>query len=248
MREVRERVQEDKIKGRGNARRRTGIQRQLTAKLRRELVRNRQSDNQNAGVQATDRIVHAMKRLTSGTVGALAGLMGSSVLLVALCMVVLIAGVAASPFGILFANESVLGAVTLDEAVAEIEQEYSKTLEELQEGDYDSVSIQGAPPDWKEVVVVFAVQTTINNGIDVAVLDVERVEKLRTVFWDMCILTSKVEVIFHLDTNSRDGVDTSWIERKLKITIEAKSADDMRIEYNFDAAQNDVLSELLNMI
>lgn len=246
MREVRERSKEDKVRGRGNRRFRTGIHRQLTAKLRRELMKGQRNDGRNAGVQAVDGIAHGVKRLTSVTVGALAGAVGGSVVLVALCMVLLIAGVMASPFGILFANEPVSGAVSLSEAVEEINREYTETLETLQEGDYDSIVVQGTPPDWREVVAVFAVHMTTNGGMDVAILDAEYVKKLRTVFWDMCTITSEVEIIFHPDTNSRDGMDTSWIERKLKITIETKSADEMRMEYDFDAVQNDALSELLS--
>ena len=81
--------------------------------------------------------------------------------------------------------------------------------------------------------------------MDVATLDPERVEKLKEVFWDMNAITSEVETIDHPDSDPDDDVDDSWTEQNLHITITAKTAEEMKVEYNFTEKQKKVLDELL---
>ena len=152
----------------------------------------------------------------------------------------------ASPFGILFSNEPTPGAVPLSVAVGNLNMELSNTLESLQSGDYDSVDVQGQGPDWREVVAVFAAKTAgADDGVDVAALTPDRVDRLKAVFWDMCIVTSEVETVDHPDSDPDDGTDDSWTERVLHITVTAKTAEDMRRSYAFSEYQNQALTELL---
>lgn len=124
--------------------------------------------------------------------------------------------------------------------------EYAAELDELQAGDYDEIILDGAPPDWREVVAVFAVRTAgADDGVDVVTLDADRIDRLKAVFWDMTELSSEVESIEHGDSDPNDGVDDSWTETILTITITAKTADDMRTQYAFTAQQNNTLDELL---
>ena len=134
----------------------------------------------------------------------------------------------ASPFGILFANEPADStSVALSTAIAQINEEYAGKLEELQAGDYDQIIIDGAPPDWREVVAVFAV------------------ERLREVFWDMVSLSSEAETIDHPDSDPDDGEDDSWTETILTISVTGKTVDEMREHYAFTDEQNDMLDDLL---
>ena len=116
-------------------------------------------------------------------------------------------------------------------------------MEELQAGGaYDGVEVHGQPPGWPEVLAVFAARTAgAEDGVDVAVLDPERVERLRTVFWDMTKLTTQVETIEHTGT----GEDSGWTESILHITITPRTPDDMRVFYQFTDDQNEALDELL---
>ena len=187
----------------------------------------------------------AVKTAVSSGIGALAGLMGGALLPV-LLVVLLVGGIVASPIGIFFSNEAGTGTVTLREAIGQINREYGDKLLELQAGDYSSVVVEGGPPAWREVVAVFAVKTAgADDGVDVATLDNDRVERLRAVFWDMCSVTSEVETIDHPDSDPDDDTDDSWTERVLHITVTPRTADEMRTIYNFTAAQNSALTELL---
>ena len=102
------------------------------------------------------RLGEAAVQTAKAMVSAVAGLFGGGVLLMLVCVVMLVAAVVASPFGILFTTEPSPGSITLNAAVAQINVEYNEKLEELQSGDYDSVQLHGAPPEWRQVVAVFA--------------------------------------------------------------------------------------------
>ena len=157
--------------------------------------------------------------------------------------IVLVAALMASPFGILFANEPSPNTIPLNAAVAEVGKEACSTLAELQDGDYDSIDLTGALPDWREVIAVFAARTAgAENGVDVATMDADRVDRLKAVFWDMTEIMSEVETIYH--DGGEDGED--WTERILHLAVEAKSAEEMSIAYRFTVYQKKALAELLD--
>lgn len=187
----------------------------------------------NLGKKAAQAVVHAATALVS----ALVGLVGGAVLLLALCVIMLVAAVVSSPFGIFFADQQKEpDAVSPNAAIAQINVEYTEKLADLQAGNYDSIQIHGQPPDWREVLAVFACKTaSAEDGVDVATLDPDRVERLRQVFWDMTAITTEKETV-----DGEDGDETI-----LHITIEAKTADDMREIYAFTDYQNEALDALL---
>lgn len=200
----------------------------------KETARNAANLSKKAAI-ATTKAVKAL-------IGALSALMGGVVLVAALCVIFLVAAVIASPFGILFANEPSPGAVPLNVAVSQINMELTDKLSLLQAGTYDSIDIQGAGPDWREVTAVFACKTAMGaDSVDVAALAPDRVERLKAVFWDMCSITSSPETIDHPAV----GSTAAWSEKVLHITITAKTADDMRTAYLFNSEQNSSLTELL---
>ena len=157
--------------------------------------------------------------------------------------IVLVAALMASPFGILFANEPSPDTIPLNAAVAEVSKEVCSTLTELQDGNYDSIDLTGVLPDWREVIAVFAARTAgAENGVDVATMDADRVDRLKTVFWDMTEITSEVDTIHH--DGGENGED--WTEHILHLAVAAKSAEEMSTDYRFTAYQKKALAELLD--
>ena len=197
-----------------------------------------------AAADVSRRLAVAVAKAAAAVVSAVAGLAGGAILLAALCVVILVAAVVASPFGILFSDQHrEPGAVPPNVAIAQINVEYAAKLEELQAGDYDSIQLQGQPPDWRQVLAVFACKTAgTDDGVDVTVLDPDRVERLRAVFWDMTVISSQVETIDHPGSGEDDE---GWTERILHITIKARTPDDMRVYYQFTDYQNGAMDELL---
>jgi len=194
-------------------------------------------------VVLTRKLAAAVSRAAAALVSSLAALAGGAVLLVALVIIIVIAAVANSPFGLFFAQErNAPGALSVSEAVNEVNIRYNAQLEALQAGDYDDIVIQGQAADWPEVLAVFAARYAgAEDGVDVATLDADRVAKLTAVFWDMTAITSWVETIDHPGDEDSEG----WTEYILHITITAQTADDMKAKYAFTDYQNSALDELL---
>ena len=195
-----------------------------------------------AKVQAVQTIGRGIASAASSIVAA----GGGAVVLVLLLMVILVAAIVASPFGILFSNESrEAGVVPLSAAVAQVNYEFNERLETLQTADdYDSISVTGQPADWIEVLAVFAVKVAGSNdadAADVATMDADRIARLKAVFWDMTVIKTEVETINHPGSGDDDG----WTERNLYITITAKTAEKMKTAYHFNRNQIAALDELL---
>ena len=221
----------------------------ITSKARQKAQREAQRSIFQRTKQAAKTTANLSKKAALATakavkalIGVLSALMGGTVLVAALCVIFLVAAVIASPFGILFANEPSPGAVPLNAAVSQINMELTDKLALLQAGTYDSIDIQGAGPDWREVAAVFACKTAMGtDSVDVAALTPDKVDRLKAVFWDMCVITSSPETINHPAV----GSTAAWSEKILHITITAKTAEDMRTAYLFTSEQNSTLTGLL---
>lgn len=187
----------------------------------------------------------AILKAIQSTITMLVGIFGGVGLVVILLGILLIGAILASPFGILFANEPSPESIPLSSAVAQISMEFSTKLNELQEGEFGDITIDGEPPEWIEVIAVFACHVAGgDDGVDVMILDEEKVDKLRNVFWDMCVITTEEETEAWTDPTTPTDTSTEPTVN-LTITIEAKTADDMRLFYSFSESQNDALTELL---
>ena len=191
----------------------------------------------------TRKLTAAVVRAVSALVSSLISLVGGSVLLVAVIIIIVIGAVASSPFGLFFAQErNAPGTLSVSEAVNEVNIDYNSRLENLQAGEYDDIVIQGQAADWPDVLAVFAGRFAgADDGVDVATLDADRVEKLTAVFWDMTEISSWVETIEHPGSGDSGG----WTEYILHIVITSKTSDDMRTVYTFTDYQNSALDELL---
>ena len=193
-------------------------------------------------------MVQAVQTIGRGIASAASSIVaagGGTVVLVLLLTVILVAAIVASPFGILFSNESrEAGVVPLSAAVAQVNYEFNERLETLQTADdYDSISVTGQPADWVEVLAVFAVKVAGADvdAADVATMDADRIVRLKAVFWDMTVIKTEVETINHPGSGDDDG----WTERNLYITITAKTAEEMKTAYHFNRNQIAALEELL---
>ena len=232
----------------------TPAEKKTTAKRLAERMRQKaKTEAQRTMAQGTKKTAKAAADLSrkaaaatakavKSLIGALSALVGGATLAAALCVIFLIAAVIASPFGLLFSNEPSPGAVPLNAAVTRINIELTDKLALLQAGDYDSIDIQGTGPDWREAAAVFACKTALGaDGVDVAALTPDRVDRLKAVFWDMCEIASSVETIDHPASGSAEA----RTEKILHITITARTADEMRTAYLFTPEQDRALTEFL---
>ena len=229
------------------------ITRRARAAAQRKAQRKMLQESAQSGGRASKKLgsvaVQAVKEIGKGVASAVSSILsagGGAVVLVLILTVILVAAIVASPFGILFSNESrEAGVVPISAAVAQVNYEFNERLETLQTADdYDSISVTGQPADWIEVLAVFAVKVAGSNdadAADVATMDADRIARLKAVFWDMTTITHRIEVIQHPGSGDDDG----WTERNLYITITAKTAEEMKTAYHFNRNQIAALDELL---
>ena len=217
-------------------------------KAQRKMLQESAQSGGRASKKLGSAAVQAVKEIGKGVASAVSSILsagGGAVVLVLLLTVILVAAIVASPFGILFSNESrEAGVVPISAAVAQINYDFNAELEALQTAeDYDSISVTGQPADWVEVLAVFAVKVAgaDADAADVATMDADRIARLKAVFWDMTTIAHRIEVIDHPGSGDDDG----WTERNLYITITAKTAEEMKTAYRFNRNQIAALDELL---
>ena len=226
----------------------------ITHRARAAAQRKMLQESAQSGGRASKKLgsvaVQAVKEIGKGvasTVSSILSAGGGAVVLVLILTVILVAAIVASPFGILFSNESrEASVVPISAAVAQVNYDFNERLETLQTADdYDSISVDGQAADWIEVLAVFAVKVAGSDDVDaadVATMDADRIARLKAVFWDMTTITHRVEVIHHPGSGEDDD---GWTEKNLYITISAKTAEEMKTEYHFDRNQITALEDLL---
>lgn len=167
---------------------------------------------------------------------------GGGIFAFLLFLVLALGAVIASPFGIFAAGENdTPGTITPSAAIAQVNEEYADKLDEIQNSfdGYSRIETDGEPPDWREVLAVFAVKVAGSDGddaTDVATFDEDRVKRLKKVFWDMVEVWGEV-------------VEVEEGELKVKVLIlhiESKIVDEMRDFYHFTEYQNSALDALLD--
>ena len=219
----------------------------------RKMVMQSAGSTQRGVRQLAQWAAAAAKAIVQTAKAAVSGLFaagGGVVVLILLLLLIMVGAIAASPFGILFSNESSTpDTVPLSAAIAQVNYDFNSQLEALQGADtYDDVTIAGEMADWVEVLAIFAVKTAGSNDVDatdVVTMDADRVNRLKAVFSDMNIITSTVETIHHADSDPDDDTDDSWTEKILHIMITEKTAAEMETEYGFTAQQMTAVDELL---
>lgn len=212
------------------------------------------------------RIIKMVIKAVALLVKGLAALLGvSSTFIVLLCIVMAIAAVISSPFGIFVSGENMDADVKpLSRIVQEQDAEFANRLAEIQQsaGRVDRVEVHypGSADNtridnWMDIIAVFAVKTVTDseNGMDVATLDAIRTGIIQSVFWDMNQLESHVETIQHTETVTVEHEDgstseetTTSSERILHITVTSKTAEQQADSYHFTNEQIDIMKEMMS--
>lgn len=211
-------------------------------------------------------IIKMVVKATALLVKGLTALLGfSGSVIVVLCIVMAIAAVISSPFGIFVSGENTDADVKpLTRIVQEIDDEFAAQLVDIQQaaGNVDRVEYHypGSADNtridnWMDIIAVFAVKTVTDaeNGMDVATLDATRNGIIRSVFWDMNSLESRVETIEHKETVTVEHEDGSTseetftrYERILHITVTSHTAEQQADIYRFTNEQIEIMKEMLS--
>ncbi|WP_052098195.1 C40 family peptidase [Paenibacillus stellifer] len=212
------------------------------------------------------RIIKMVVKAAAMLVKGLTALLGiSSTVIVLLCIVMAIAAVISSPFGIFVSGENTDADVKpLSRIVQEMDAEFESKLEEIQQsaGNVDRVEIHYTDSadntridNWADIIAVFAVKTVMDteNGMDVVTLDATRIGIIHEVFWEINQVESHVETIEHTEmvtVQHEDGSSsketTTTYERILHITVNSRTAERQAEAYHFTNEQMDLMKEMLS--
>lgn len=198
----------------------------------------------------------AVKAIIAGVKALIAAIAAGGwvavLVIVIICLIALIVG---SCFGIFFSSEDTGSDQTMYEVVREINTDYDNQLENAKQSYvYDDLEMYGSRAVWKEVLSVYAVKTTTdpNNAQEVASMDDGKKALLKEIFWAMNVISARTDTF--QTTQYTDTVDdngnivqeqTTVTKTVLYITVSHKSADEMAVEYGFNADQKEQLAALL---
>lgn len=220
-----------------------------TRKMQQQLMREtakKSAETAKSTAKGLSRLKNAVVRAGKAIVRAAVGLLGGAGGLIALVLVIGgAAAVVGTPFGVFWSGQDA-DAQSVPQAVATINAEFAAKINQIEtEHPAESVTIHrvsGGVSDlsitnWTDIVAVFAVKTAgaDADATDVVTMDEERIDLLRTIFWDMNAVTYTVET-------TGDGEDSETI---LHITITSKTAEEMPDVYHFNKSQRQALTEML---
>ena len=206
-----------------------------------------------AAVRATAAAVKAIISATKALVAAIAA--GGWIVALVIVVICLIGLVVGSCFGIFFSGEDSGTGQTMQTAVREINADYQESLDEIRAShSYDVLEMSGSRAVWKEVLAVYAVQTTTDpdSAQEVATMDDGKLELLRDVFWQMNEISSSTSTRTETVVETSDDGNGNIVETEvtvtqtyLYITVSHKTAQEMADQLGFDQDQREQLAELL---
>ena len=204
--------------------------------------------------KVVDAVMAGLKALWAATQTLVAAIAAGGttavIIIVIICMIALVLG---SAFGIFFASESTGSGISIQEAVTQLNGEYQNRLEEIETTvPHDRQEIESNDGSyaiaWQDVLAVFAARTSgAEDGMTVAFIDTDNMNRLREILWDMNAVAYRTDTSTHdVEVPDEDGNTTTTTVTETVLTIELthKTAEEMRTEYSFNDRQNEFLTQL----
>ncbi|MEF2663361.1 MAG: hypothetical protein U0M92_03475 [Bacilli bacterium] len=228
---------------------------QKTQKIAKETIKASQRAKKIAqetarGIKlAIKATISAIKGIIAGTKALITALIaGGWVVVIIIIIICLIGLLCTSIFGIFFSSEKTgNNSITMKDVVAECNQEFADKLQSIQDQNpHDDYVLEGSMASWKDILLVYTIKTTNgNNQQEVITIDNNKKAIVKQVFWDMNNLSSEVKT----EKVTEQGINTNELpkeveKRVLHITINSKSAEQMKNEYHFNSAQLNQFNEL----
>ena len=135
----------------------------------------------------------------------------------------------------------------MNEVVAECNQEFADKIQSIQDTNpHEDYVLDGSMASWKDILLIYTVkQSNGLNATDVVTMDNNKKSILKKIFWDMNSLSSEVKVEKVIEQGVNVNEEPKEVQKKvLHIKITSKTVEDMKLQYNFNAAQNKQLAEL----
>ena len=225
----------------------TAVAAKKTAQAAAKSAKMTAAATKKAGVAAVKaaivigKAVAAAVKAAAAAVGKVAAAIaaGGSASVVIIVLVAAVGLIAGSVYGIFLSGETSGEEDSLPKAVWEINAEYLQLLEQLKRSSgCSSTQITGGPPDWRQVLAVYAAAVAMDpkQGEEVVTMSEEKKQRLREIFGLMTEVSSSV-----LTEPDEQGGQ----RRVLQITVSALSAEAAAKKLNFTLEQEQMMSELL---
>lgn len=197
-------------------------------------------------IKATISVIKAIIAGVKSLVAMLAA--GGSLAAIAIVIICLVGLLVTSIFGIFFSSEKTSkNGITMKDVVMECNQEFSNKLDSIQASNpHDEYVLEGNMASWKDILLIYSVkQSNGKNEQEVITMDNTKKQIVKNIFWDMNEITSEVKT----ETYKASKVNTSDItkdeqKRVLHIYIKSKTAEEMKVKYNFNTLQLKQYNEL----
>lgn len=220
----------------------------ITREAAMQMARHQQTTKAaETAVQKTAQAAgRALRSILAAARSLIVAMMAGGSTVVSLVLIICLIGLLiASPFGNFFSGENSGTGYTMPDAVSMLNSEFSARIEQIKaenphdELDMDNAGSAAMVSNWRDVLTIYAVQTTTNDTSpdEVATLTEEKMEILREIFWDMNAISYRLETV----SGGEDAGDTVI----LHITVTVKDHLQMADEYRFNADQRKLLEELI---
>ncbi len=211
-------------------------------------------------IEGTKKSVQGTKVLIKATISAIKAIIagikslvamlaaGGSLATIAIVIICLVGLLVTSIFGIFFSSEKTSkNGITMKDVVMECNQEFSNKLDSIQASNpHDEYVLDGNMASWKDILLIYSIkQSNGKNEQEVITIDNNKKQIVKNIFWDMNEITSEVK----METYKASKVNTNDMtkdeqKRVLHIYIKSKTAEEMKIKYNFNALQLKQYNEL----
>lgn len=212
-----------------------------------------------AAAHAAKAAAHAIAAIIKGIILATKALItaiaaGGWVAVLVILVICLIGLLVGSIFGIFFSGEDSGTGQTMQTAISEINTEYTGKIDEIKAGStYDTLEISGSRASWPDVLAVYAVKTNTDPEApqEVATMDDNKKALLKSIFWDMHVLSHRTETRTETEVIVTDDGNGNLVENQqtvtktyLLISVTHKSVEEMVSQYSFSGDQQAQLAEL----
>ena len=177
----------------------------------------------------------------------------AAVVVIVICIIGLLF---ASPFGVFFSGEAEPDGTKMCDVVREINSDFEKKINAIKMStEYDRFEIAGTRSPWKEVLAVYAVQTSTDvlNPREVVTIDEGKRQLLEEMFWSMNVIhhgvrtETKTETVWITDDEGKlvEAIEEAE-EKILSVFIDGKTASRMADGLAFSEEQKEQLNTLLD--
>ena len=193
--------------------------------------------------------ISAIKGIVISTKALITAIMAGGWLAVAIILVVcLVAMLCSSIFGIFLSSEKKsTNYLTMKEVVVECNQEFADRLQNIQdENPHDDYILEGTIASWKDVLLVYTIKESKGvNDQEVMTMNEEKKKTFKEIFWNMNNISSEVKT----ERVTEQGINTNELpkeveKRVLHRKLISKTAEQMKMEYSFNANQLKQYNEL----